>query len=113
MHGGHYPGISVGSGGTGIYYPLAVHAVFGFTYKNLLRPVARLLLINGGGVLLILITRLRYKIMSLIRVLLALAILAILFTQLFGLIREAGNYYDEWFSSGPRGNPMKVFQNMF
>jgi hypothetical protein len=59
----------------------------------------------------IVISGLRKKLLAIIRLMLAFAILAILAGQLYGLIRDAGWFYGRWVNDKqPSGNPMKVFQ---
>lgn len=59
----------------------------------------------------VVISGLRNKLLALIRMLLAVAILAILAGQLYGLVKDAGWFYGRWVDERqPSGNPMKVFQ---
>lgn len=68
--------------------------------------------IGRGEDLFIVISRLRYKILAILRFLLAIAIMAILVGQLFNLVMEAGGFYNKWFDyEHPSGNPMRVFKN--
>lgn len=60
----------------------------------------------------VLISRLRYKVLAVLRFLLALAIIAILVGQLFNLVMEASGFYNKWLNQeNPSGNPMRVFNN--
>lgn len=53
------------------------------------------------------------KIMSLFKVLLALAIMVILAVQMLGAIEDAVDYYQRWLNrESPHGNPMKVFREV-
>ena len=52
----------------------------------------------------------RDKILAAVRFLLAVAIMAILIGQLYGLVREAGWYYGNWVEDKPSGNSIKVFR---
>lgn len=55
----------------------------------------------------------RKKIMSLIKTLLALAIMVILVVQMLGVIEDAIDYYHRWLNrDNPHGNPMKVFREI-
>ncbi|KJS18509.1 MAG: hypothetical protein VR69_00565 [Peptococcaceae bacterium BRH_c4b] len=59
----------------------------------------------------IVISGLRNKLLALIRLLLAFAILAILAGQLYGLVKDAGWFYGRWVDDRqPSGNPLKVFR---
>lgn len=54
----------------------------------------------------------RKKLVYLIKIIMAAAILIILITQLAGAIQQTGETYRRWINRDhPHGNPIKVFQN--